>query len=207
MFISQLAPILPTAPDLLGTSPKGWPPNSPHEPAYWCVQLYWKSKQRSEKTISFERHQERPERRPLQSVTDRGDSFGRQACLSMSQVSACMRACVWSFCLCPDVSMGFVDKKWFWLWGYGVCITSDVWLPGLKGHTSVSGRMHYLDPFLQQLYSLGRETAPWMFFASFLCALLVVVLWSNAPSCEVSLLEQTAKVHLRCGSSSWFDLL
>lgn len=44
--------------------------------------------------MSFEGHQERPERRPLQSVTDKGDSFGQHACLSTPQVSVCVHLCV-----------------------------------------------------------------------------------------------------------------
>lgn len=89
-----------------------------------------------------------------------------------------------------------------------MCITSDVCLSRLKGHTLVSGHTHYLGLFLQQLSWLGRENSS---LNVVIC--LSRVLSQSLPSgpshslYEFSLLDQTAKVHLCFDSSSWVDLL
>ena len=71
----------------------------------------------------------------------------------------------------------------------------------------MSGRTHHPDPFLQQLYSLGRENGFLGVFMPSPCILPVTAPWATHSLCEFSLLGPTAKVPLCFNSSLWTDVL
>lgn len=81
--------------------------------------------------------------------------------LCLGWVCACVCVCVWSrpvpFCLCPDVSMGFVNNKWFWL--LGVSCVPNLWCMCVYvKRTHICVWSHTLSgPSPVQLCWLGRE--------------------------------------------------
>lgn len=117
----------------------------------------------------------------------------------------CACVCVWSFCLCPDGSVGFVDNKWFWLWGYRVHNLWCVFVQVERTHIGVW--LHMLPwPFPAAALFVRKGEQLLECFSCLFCVLFPFLLnllptdqsLSSGPSqslCKFSYLDQTTKIH------------